>query len=214
MKNKMMKRSLLLVFTMMIGFTLTGCSDFDASRYVQSCLDASFHGEFEAYMEMTNSTEDEARSAYDSLIQSEVDTLAQGYSLSYEQKEKFRQLFTDMYKACKYEVGEATKNDDKSFTVQITTYKLTVFEGMTDSAQQYITEFCTNNTDSSTDEIYAAVLDYMYDYINDKLSNPEYAEGVTKDVSVPLTSTKPATYTIDTNDIQNLAYDLLDIENQ
>ena len=119
-----------------------------------------------------------------------------------------------MYKACKYEVGEATKNDDKSFTVPVTTYKLTVFEGMTDAAEQYATEYCTNNPDTTLDDAYAAILDFMYDYISEKLANPEYAEGVTKNVSVPLTTTKPATYTLDTNDVQNLAYDLLDIENQ
>lgn len=212
MKHKKTKHTLLLIFTLMVGCILTGCTDFDATRYVQSCLDATFHGEFSDYMEMTKSTETEARAAYDSLIQSEVDSLEQGYTVSDEQKEKFRGLFTDMYKLCKYEVGEAVKNDDDSFTVPVTTYKLTIFKGMSDAIDQYSTDLINNNPDITLDDAYAAILDYMYDFINEKISNPEYAEGVTTNVNVPLTSTSPKTYTLSTNDLQNMVYDLLDVE--
>ena len=212
MKNKTKKHTLLLTLTLIVGCILTGCADFDATRYVQSCLDATFHGEFGDYMEMTKSTEDQARVAYDSLIQSEVDALEQGYTISDEQKEKFRALFTDMYKLCKYEVGEAVKNDDDSFSVPVTTYKLTVFAGMSDAIEQYSTEYMNDNPDTSLDDAYAALFDYMYDFINEKISNPEYAEGVTTNVNVPLTSTSPKTYTLSTSDLQNMVFDLLDVE--
>lgn len=213
MKGKK-KLRIFVLFTFIAGCMLTGCAEFDASRYVQSCLDASFHGEFETYMEMTNSKEEEARAAYDKLIQSEVDALEQGYTISDEQKEKFRGLFIDMYKACKYEVGEAVKNDDDSFTVPVTTYKLAVFEGMNDAADQFATDYYKDHSDASVDEVYSAILDFMYDYINDRVTNPEYGEASTTNVNVPLTSTNPKTYTLSTNDLQNLVYELLDIENQ
>lgn len=213
MKNKK-KLSIFLLFTFVVGCMLTGCTEFDASRYVQSCLDASFHGEFETYMEMTNSSEADARASYDQLIQTEVNALEQGFTISDEQKEKFKALFIDMYKACKYEVGEATKNDDKSFTVPVTTYKLTVFDGMDAAADDFATSYYDEHSDASVDEIYAAILDFMYDYISEKVANPEYGDAVTTNVSVPLTSTNPKIYTLDTNDLQNLVYELLDVENQ
>ena len=197
-----------------MGCILTGCTDFDASRYVQSCLDASFHGEFDAYMEMTNSTEEAARSAYDNLIQSEIDALGDQYTVSDEQKEKFRGLFIDMYKACKYETGEAVKNDDDSFTVPVTCYKLTVFSGLNDAMDQYAADYYNQHSDASTEELYAAVLDFMYDYMNEKISTPEYGEPATTNVTVSLSSTSPKTYTLDTDDLQNLVYELLDIEDE
>jgi hypothetical protein len=210
-----MKKKLILVFcTLLMSCTLVGCGNFDASRYVQSCLDATFHGEFDDYMELTNATESQARSAYDKLIESEVDSLEQGYTLSDEQKEKFRSLFVDMYKACKYEVGEAVKNDDDSFTVSVTTYKLTVFDGMSDAAESYIKNYYKEHPDTTTDEAYDLILDFLYDYISDNLTAAQYAEPETTNMNVPLTSTSPKVYTLSTDDLQNVVYKLLDVENQ
>jgi hypothetical protein len=165
-------------------------------------------------MEMTNSTESEARSAYDELIQSEVDSLEQGYTLSDEQKEKFRSLFIDMYKACKYEVGEAVKNDDNSFTVPVTTYKLTVFDGMNDAVETYIKDYYKEHPDITTDEAYDVIINYIYDYISNQVAAAQYAEPETTNMSVPLTSTSPKVYTLSTDDLQNIVYKLLDVENE
>lgn len=209
------KNYALLTFTLLLSICLTGCliKDFDASRYVQACLDASFHGEVDTYMEMTNSTKEQATSAYNQLIQSEVDVLEQGgYPLTDEQKEKFKALFIDMYNKCKYEVGEATKNDDNSFSVAVTTYQLGVFAGADDAIMDFAKDYASKNESATQEEVYSAVIDYMYDFMSEKIANPQYAQPVTKQVSVPLSSTNPKVYTISQTDLEGLVYDLLDIQ--
>lgn len=214
MKNTKVKFSLLMLLVVVMGCTLMGCGSFDATKYVRACLDSCFHGEFEEYKEMTKSDDEEVAKLYDNLIQSEVDALSSAYTVADEQKEKYRGLFIDMYKKCKYDVGEATKNSDGSFTVPVTTYKMTVFEGYKERSEAFVSDYMAANKGVTPDQIYGALLDDMYDFIKEKVDNPEYAEGVTENVSVSPSAGNPRVYTLNQNDLQNIVYKLVDVENQ
>jgi len=215
MKNTKVKFSMLMLLVVVMGCTLMGCGSFDATKYVRACLDSCFHGEFDEYKEITKTTDDaEVSKVYNQLIESEINAISSVYTVSDEQKEKFRTLFIDMYKKCKYDVGEATKNSDGSFSVPVTTYKMNVFAGYTDESEQFVTDFLNNNKDATPDQIYAAVLDDMYDYVKAKIDAPEYEEGVTENVTVSPSAGNPRVYTLNQADLQNIVFKLLDVENQ
>ncbi|MDO5155317.1 MAG: hypothetical protein Q4D51_05075 [Eubacteriales bacterium] len=214
MKQTKVKFSLLLLLIVVMGCSLMGCGTFPASKYVQSCLDCSFHGEFASYMEMTKSSEEEVSAAYNQLIDSEVSALSGAYNVSDEQKEKFRALFIDMYKLCKYEVGEATNGENKSYSVPVTTYKLKIFDGLAAETEKFAADYFEKNQEATPDELYAAVLDNMYDILQEKIKNPEYEEGVTTTITVAPSATDSNVYTISPQDLQNMVSNLLDIENQ
>lgn len=214
MKSSKQKRLLLFLLMTILCYTLVGCGKFPASKYVQSCLDCSFHGDFTTYIEMTKSSEEEVKAAYENLIESEVNSLSAAYNVSDEQKDKFRSLFADMYKLCKYEVGEATDGENKSYIVPVTTYKLTVFEGVTEETEKFVDDYFNNHKDFTADELYAAVLDNMYDIVRERIENPNYAEGVTTNITVSPSIENPNIYTMDPLDLQNMVFNLIDIENQ
>lgn len=65
---KKMKSLVLILVLALSAWTLTGCggmSEDEAKEYAQAVLDASYKGEFDSYMELTDSTEEEAREMYE-----------------------------------------------------------------------------------------------------------------------------------------------------
>lgn len=112
-----LKTSLLMI-VFVLSALLTGCgTEFDASGYVRACLDANTHGEFDEYARLTNMTAEEIKKKnYDDRLDQEIAYL-DTYKADDETKQKFRSLFEKMYNSFKYEVGDAVKNDDGSFTV-------------------------------------------------------------------------------------------------
>ncbi|MBR1865389.1 MAG: hypothetical protein IJ801_02665 [Lachnospiraceae bacterium] len=211
---KQTKTKLLFLMTLMASFVLTACGQqFDASRYVKACLDANTHGEFADYVELTNISEEDAAKQYNDLLDDEVSYL-DDYNIDADTKQKFRDLFENMYKNFKYEVGEATKNDDNSYSVPVTTYKMQIFGDISADMETYITNYYQEQMDAgntpSTDEAYAVVVDYLYDYISKNMENITYADPVTTTVTVAPTDN---VYSISDSELQDLLSSMLDFEN-
>ena len=217
MKNKLQKHSFLLILTFMLGCMLTGCSEFDASAYIQACLDANTKGEFETYAELTNSSVEDIENIYNQNIETELSYL-QGYSMSEEQTEQFRNLFIDMYKSFKYEVGEATKNDDDSYSVPVTSYKLYVFKDIMTKCQEDLTKYAEDEVNAgrtpSQAELEEKALTLMYDYMKAYLDALEYGDAETTTVTVsPSKQGSQVIYTISTTELQSLMQTFIDMEN-
>lgn len=217
MKNKVQKHSFLLILTFMLGCMLTGCTNFDASAYIKACLDANTKGEFEAYAEITNSSVEEIENIYNQNIETELSYL-QGYNMSDEQMEAFRSLFIDMYKSFKYEVGEAVKNDDGSYTVPVTSYKLYIFKDIMSEGEAYLTEYAESEVNAgrtpSQAELEEKAMTFMYDSMKANLDALEYAEPATVNVTVsPSKQDSQTIYTISTTELQSLLQTFIDIEN-
>ena len=212
------KLSLLLVLCFTIALALTGCMPkFDASAYIQSCLDANTKGEFEAYADITGATIEEVEALYNQTIDTEMSYI-DGYNVSEEKKAEFRQLFIDMYKNFKYEVGEATRNDDDSYTVPVTTYKLMIFDGILEEGETYLTNYAQAEVDAgrtpTQDQLEAEAMNYMYDAMKTNLSKLEYAEAVTTNITVsPTKNGSQVIYSADINELQALIESMVDIEN-
>jgi len=212
------KLSILFIMCFAISFVLTGCMQtFDASGYIKAGLDANTKGEFEAYAEITGSTVEEVEALYNQAIETEMQYIA-SYNVSDEKKEEFRQLFIDMYKNFKYEVGEATRNDDKSYTVPVTTYKLIIFEGMMEKGEEYLTNYAQTEVDAgrtpTQEQIEAEAINFMYDEMKEKLAACQYAVPVTTNITVsPTKQGSQLIYSADTYQLQAIIESMVDIEN-
>ena len=107
----MKKRGLLAVLLIAVMTLLCGCGGMsaeDAQSYAKSIMDASYKGEFDKYIEWTKSSEEEAKELYEGNIDATMQEAGfAGLGLSDELTESYRELFLNMIKQAKYEVGEA-----------------------------------------------------------------------------------------------------------
>lgn len=211
------KLSILFLLTFMVAAFTTGCGlDFDASGYVQACLDANAHGEYEAYAQITGTTVEEAEQQFNDRMDQEIAYLDM-YNIDEDRKTKFRELFVNMYDQFKYEVGEAVKNDDGSFSVPVTTYKLMVFKDVMKEGEDHMTSYAQQQVDAGTtptvEDLYAVAIDFMYDYISKNLETLEYAEAVNTTVTVAPTAAGSRVYAVDEYELQSLLESMVDIEN-
>ncbi len=219
MKSTLSKKlSTLLILCFAFSFVLSGCTPtFDASGYIKATLDANTKGEFEECAKLTGSSVEEIEALYNQTIDAEM-AYIQAYNVSEEKKAEFRQLFIDMYKNFKYEVGEATRNDDKSYTVPVTTYKLIVFDGIMKAAEEHLMSYAQAEVDAGntpdTKQLEEEVLNFMYDEMKKSLDALEYAEPVTMDIVVsPTKNGSQTVYAASTSDLQKLLESLVDVEN-
>lgn len=217
-KRHTKKFSVLLLITFVLSALSTGCSfaSFDASGYVKACLDANAHGEFDAYAQITNTSAETAKQQFDQRMDTEISYL-DAYHIDEERKEKFRELFINIYDSFQYEVGEATKNDDGSYSVPVTTHKLMVFKDVAAEAETYLNDYAQKEMDAkrtpTQDDLYLVAADFMYDYISQNLSALEYADPVNTTVTVAPTASDSRIYSLDQNELQNLLESMVDIEN-
>ena len=211
------KLSILFLLTFMVAVFTTGCGlDFDASGYIQACLDANSHGEYEAYAKITGTTVEEAEQQFNDRMDQEIAYLDM-YDIDEDKKAKFRELFVNMYDQFKYEVGEAVKNDDGSYSVPVTTYKLMAFKDVMKDGEEHMTTYAQQQIDAgntpSVEDLYAVAIDFMYDYISKNLENLEYADAVNTTITVAPTSSDSRVYAADDYEMQALIESLVDIEN-
>lgn len=214
-----MKRILATALSViMIMGVLTGCGkEFDASGYVKACLDANVHGEFAEYAKITGTEESELQSRHDEIIDQEMAAL-DSLPMDEQKKNDFRELFMKLYDSCKYEVGEAVKNEDGTYTVPVTVYQLKAFKTLIQDGQTYIQEYYQTQAEAgnelSQDDLYAAMTDYIYDGLNANVSNPEYGDANTIDVTVGPSAANSRIYEIKSEELQNLLYSMTDAADQ
>lgn len=104
MKQKIL--AVLLSFCCMISVTACGQSGpaFDAGTYTKGCLDAFLKKTFsEEYLKYSDSTEDEAKQAYEDSLDADVEALiSESDNVSTALKKKYRDMFVQIYQ--KYEI--------------------------------------------------------------------------------------------------------------
>lgn len=106
------------------GGKSAGISKFDAKTYVDGLLRETYLGEFDPeYLELVGIDEDEAQQTYEAGISNEVSFFINLYGIEYPEEELYEEL-TELYKKiyshAKFEVTDAVKMDDGSFSVQVT----------------------------------------------------------------------------------------------
>lgn len=185
------KKMLALMLAMVTTFSLTGCgAQFDASGYTQAVLDAATRAEFDKYIELTESTQEDAQAEYDEVLDSFVSEF-EGLSISDELLANYRQLFVDLLAKTKYSVGEAEKDGDV-FLVPLTIEPLKIYEGFDAEVEEatvkfqedLMAEYESTGEIPSDEEIYERSFQIVYDIMAARLAAATYGEPETITVTV------------------------------
>ncbi len=216
MMKKIRKISLLLV-AMLAVTMLGGCGSFDASGYIKALLDNSYKNDSAAFVEQKVGTEEQAKELYDLGIETEVNSLIAGVNIADELKNEFTTVLQDVYKSVKYTVGESTKQDDKSYVVEVKYQKMKVFAAAMEqfqTEQQAYTDELSEQVQNggeypSEDEINEQVYTLLKDAIKDSLQKAEYEDEASTTVRVELND---KVYSPNQEDVEALEYALFDLE--
>ena len=197
----------------MLVCTLTACRSFDASGYVKATLDSNIHGEFEEYAEFVDISLEEAEQDYNANLDSSIQSMA-SFGMSEEMTAKYRALFADLMKKTKYEVGEATKNQDGSYTVPVTVTPITnVFDGLMDEAQSqlitYAAQFVSADDTPTDDEITAYTAELLYNLLSERVSDIQY--GDPQQIEVTVSADEDNAYSISADEMATVTNALIDL---
>ena len=184
---------LTLVLLLLLAAMLAGCGGGmtaeDAKEYVQAVLDASYKGEFDSYMELTDSTEEEAVSMYEGNVDATMATVGfDEMGISEDMQEDYRQLFLDLAKQAKYSLGEATEIEN-GYEIEVT---IEPFIGMNDLENE-LTNILMQDLAAAAEipteeELNQMTMQTLYDLLSEKVASPEYGEAQTMTVRVTVDS--------------------------
>lgn len=175
-----MKKLILVLSAIMFMGTLSGCgmSEEDAAKYVKASLDASYKGEFDAFVEITDSTPEGAKAMYEENVEHTME--AAGFNeknLDTELIEKYEQFFLEVMNIADYSVGKASETPEGDYEVEVIVHPLKIFDGIdkevTDGVLSRIEKMKKYPTEK---QITKMSFEVMYDVLTDKLKQPEYGE--------------------------------------
>lgn len=196
-------------------FGACGGGTYDASGYVKSVLDAQTKGELDEYLELTDSTQKEAEQLYKGNIDTQMESL-EGMELSDELADKYRQLFVNVFKNAKYEVGEAKEGDDDTFTVPVEVETFQLFAGLDDEMLKFQEEMVAEleaqalagEAPPNEAEYMERFYQHMYDLLNEKVENPTYGEKTT--IKVTVSKNSDGIYEADEKDLEEIGNKTVD----
>ena len=195
---------------------LSGCgmSEEEAAEYVKASLDAAYKGEFDAFVEITDSTLEGAQTMYEENMIHTLETA--GFSdmdISDELTKKYRELFFDISKAVNYTVGDAKESEDDGYDVTVNIYPLMIFENIT---EEKVTDAVVERIDNmkkypGEEKIVEITFEEMYTILSEEIKEPEYAEDmITQTVRVH--KNEKGMYYISEEDMMNLDSALFHLE--
>ena len=176
-----MKKKLFVFLMILTMGILSGCgmTAEEASDYVKASLDAAYKGEFDAFVEITDSTPEGAKAMYEENI---IHTMeAAGFSdmeISDELTEQYKQLFLDISKVVNYRVGIANETENGEYEVEVEIYPLTIFAQVSENE---VTEAVIARIDGmkkypSDNKIVQITFEELYDIYAEKIKEPEYSD--------------------------------------
>lgn len=182
---KKYKKIISIAVAVVMCFGLTACSkekNFDAKGYVQSKMDAIYHGEYAAYAEFLDISEEEAKKQEEEDFQ---EIMSQQFSEEDGMTEEGIAAYTDKmhraYKLAKYEVLEAKKTEDGNYTVKVKAEPADVFQTLEQSSREVSNEKIAQELDPAEPEMFASVLT---ESIQKSIDSNTYGEAVTVEVMV------------------------------
>lgn len=201
---KKKKSIITVIISILLVTLLNGCStislltqgEFDASGYVQGIMDASYKGEFDKYIKLTQDTEENAKTAYEAVMETKAVGLANytAVTLNDEMKVKFIEYSKQIYQKAKYEVSDAKKTD-KGFTVDIAISPMLVLQSISNEGKDYVADFNEKNANGdfaelSDDEFAAEYGKGIMQIFENNIPTIQYDEPVTITVNVVLQEDK------------------------
>ncbi len=201
----MRKQSVVGLILAGVMLLLCGCgagmTTDDAKEYVQAALDSGYKAEFKKYAELTDTTEKEAKKEYEKNLDSIMNEAGfDDTGISDDLKANYRLLFEKMLKTANYKVKEAKEADDKEFVITVEVSPFTAFSTVSDELDQWVTDtYSTAESVPTDEELNEAIMQKMYELMNEKLDNPSYGDKTTQKVHVK--ADKDGAYYIPSEDL-------------
>ncbi|WP_251391749.1 hypothetical protein [Mediterraneibacter agrestimuris] len=212
MRNKKLRAAVIMAMVcMMFG----GCSRFDAGVYTQAVLDASYKNQTESYIELTETTKEDAEAFFQKRLNATMEEF-KSEKLSEELEGDYKSLFEQVMKQVKYTVGESKKEEDDSYTVNVSVEPVTLFDDTYQSfqkkAEEYaesVTERVMNGDEMPTDEeIQEEVYKLYYEILKEEMdAGMKY--GAARELTLHIMRTEDGNYEINSEDLQVLEENLI-----
>lgn len=156
--------------------------EFDAKTYVQSSLDACYHGEFADYADLMGISEEDAKNQFEEDFDEKIrqqfddsDPITEEGIAAYAGKMK------EIKALAKYEVQDAEKAEDGSYTVSVKVEPSNVFQTLEESSVTVSNEKIQQGLDGTDPEVFASVLT---ESIQKSIDQNSYGEPVIVKVTV------------------------------
>ena len=138
MKN--LQKYLMILGTIMLSIGISACSkqpDFDAKSYVQSSLDAYYHGEYKDYANLLELSEKDAKKEIEEDFN---ESIQQQFNDSDNITDKgiadYAEKLTEVKKLAKYKVQDEKKDEDGNYTVSVKVEPFDVFQTLQQSSAE------------------------------------------------------------------------------
>ena len=183
MKN--LQKYLMILGTIMLSIGISACSkqpDFDAKSYVQSSLDAYYHGEYKDYANLLELSEKDAKKEIEEDFN---ESIQQQFNDSDNITDKgiadYAEKLTEVKKLAKYKVQDEKKDEDGNYTVSVKVELSDVFQTLQQSSAEVSKEKIAQGMKETDPGVFASVLTESVQKSIDKKS---YGEPVSVTVKV------------------------------
>ena len=209
--RKGMKRVLIVGLVVAVMMTFAGCKkkEFDAAGYVKATLDMTMKGETEDYIKFVGCSKEEALKDYEDTLDEAVEQFGE-FGVNEEALEEFRQFSIDLYKAVKYEVKEAQKEKDGSYTVKVETEKMNVFAGAMEKFEEAVAAALEGGEQLTDEKMAQDLYGKVIELFKESLANATYQEPTT--VEVKVSQDDDGVWEIPEKDFEVLELSLIDID--
>ena len=168
-----------------VSIMLSACSkqpDFDAKSYVQSSLDAYYHGDYKDYANLLEISEKDAKKEIEEDFN---ESIQQQFNDSDNITDKgiadYAEKLTEVKKLAKYKVQDEKKDEDGNYTVSVKVEPSDVFQTLQQSSAEVSKEKIAQGMKETDPGVFASVLTESVQKSIDKNS---YGEPVTVTVKV------------------------------
>ena len=168
-----------------VSIMLSACSkqpDFDAKSYVQSSLDAYYHGDYKDYANLLEISEKDAKKEIEEDFN---ESIQQQFNDSDNITDKgiadYAEKLTEVKKLAKYKVQDEKKDEDGNYTVSVKVEPSDVFQTLQQSSAEVSKEKIAQGMKETDPGVFASVLTESVQKSIDKNS---YGDPVTVTVKV------------------------------
>jgi hypothetical protein len=183
------------------------------SKYLEALLDTSYKNDISQFVSIKLGTEDEARALYNQGIDDGVAAFCDSLSVPEELEDDFRELYIEMLKLVKYEVGDAVKQSDGSYIVTITYQKMNIFEPAVEIYEENIATivdgWANSDEDLESEEKLNQIILEFKNSMEQAMSQITYDEPEEMTIRIELEDNK---YTPNVSDVRELEKALIDWE--
>lgn len=199
------------IVSLSMAFAMSGCASkygpADAVTYVESVLDASYRAEFEEYMQLTDSTPEEAQAMYQQNIENVMSGVGiDSAGLSDELSGQYREIAPRLLALAKYEVTEVER-EDNGFAVRVAIEPFEGYLGLEDDLVSALEEDAAGMTEMPDDlTVNEIVYQNMLEILQQKIDKPVY--GDPEEYTIHVTEGDDRVYEIPKEELIELDYAL------